>query len=379
MYTAEFMSEVAGVLADDGIFGLSVRSTENYIDDELAAFLASIKATVATAFPTVTLYPGDPCHILATPGAVPPPRDAATLEKRVEERGLNLVYIRDYYLRDRLSPQRESQLDAAVDRAPAVVNTDLMPSTYYLSMVLWNRQFSGVPDLLPLARRYVGSRGAAVLGGVLALLLCVPLLRRRGRTSAARRAVFAAIIVVGATEISLELTALLAFQSLYGYVYHQLAIIVAAFMAGLALGGWLGTAAVGRGAGGRAFVILQLLIAGVPIALAVVLTAMARLPAEALAAWGSGFPLIVVATAVLAGAQFPLGVRLVSAGVEAGTSAGRVYGADLLGSAMGAMLTSVLLLPIMGVVGTMTAFTILNVAVLLSLSAALLSGGFAER
>jgi spermidine synthase len=379
MYTAEFMSEAAAVLDEDGVFGLAAHSSENYISEELAAYLSSIKATVASAFPTVALYPGDPCHILATRGPNPLTRDADLLEARVEERGLDVVYIRDYYLRDRLSPERVSQLDDAVDAVPGALNTDLFPATYYLSMVLWNREFYGAPGLLTAVREFVGVRSASLVGAALLLLLTLPLARRRNRRSAAGRAVIAAVVVVGATEISLELTALLAFQSLYGYVYQQLAIIVASFMAGLAIGGWLGTSAVARGAGGRALVVIQLLITAVPMALAGALVRIAGLPAGPMETWASAFPLIVVLTALLAGAQFPVAVRLVSRGREAGSAGGRVYGADLFGAAVGAMLTSVLLLPIMGVAGTMLVFTVLNGAILVSLTLAVAAGGSAPR
>ena len=278
-----------------------------------------------------------------------------------------------------LMPRQESiflssRTIKAVADVDGALNTDLHPVSYYLSMVLWNRQFSGVPGLLPGARRVLDANGVAIAGVALALALALPLLRRNGRSGARRRTVFASVVVVGATEIALELTALLAFQSIYGYVYHQVALIVAAFMAGLALGGRAGTAAVRRGAGGRTFVLMQLLITCVPLSLAAALARIAALPAGALASWASYFPLIVVATAFLAGAQFPVAVRLV-AGKDAGASGGRVYGADLLGAAVGAVATSVLLLPIAGVAGAMRAWTLLNVAVLVALALAFLPNG----
>jgi hypothetical protein len=45
---------------------------------------------------------------------------------------------------------------------------------------------------------------------------------------------------MGFTQIGLEMMLLLGFQAVYGYVYHQLAIVIAGFMAGMALGSWLG-------------------------------------------------------------------------------------------------------------------------------------------
>ena len=44
---------------------------------------------------------------------------------------------------------------------------------------------------------------------------------------------------MGFTLLGLEVLLLLGFQALYGYVYQQLAILVALFMVGMAGGAWL--------------------------------------------------------------------------------------------------------------------------------------------
>ena len=54
---------------------------------------------------------------------------------------------------------------------------------------------------------------------------------------------------MGFTLIGLEMLLLLAFQAIYGYVYQQLAVIIAAFMAGMALGSWLALRAPARSQG----------------------------------------------------------------------------------------------------------------------------------
>jgi spermidine synthase len=370
-YTAEFMEEAGRVLGDDGVIGLAVQSAENYIGPELAAYLSCLEETARSVFDAVVVLPGDPCHIVATRSGTALTRDPRELSARVRERSLEVAFVRDYYLLDRLSGDRTALLDAALDGATARVNADLSPAAYYLSMVLWNRQFSGVPRLLLAAPELLTVRGALVASLVLAALLAAPALAAR-RGAPGSPAVVAAVTIVGATEMSLEITALLAFQSIYGYVYHQLALIVAAFMAGLALGGWLGTRAASRGAGAGAFTVLQLFITMVPLALAFALVRMARLPPNALRAWAGLFPLVVVGAALLAGLQFPLAARLVSRGrSDVGAVGGRLYGADLLGAAVGAIGTAVFLLPIMGTVGAMRALSMMNAAVLVSLVLAL--------
>jgi spermidine synthase len=379
-YTVEFMGEVERALTADGVAGFTVQSAANYIGDELAAFLACIEATARTAFPAVALYPGDVCHIVVSRSDAYLSRDPAVLSERVLERGLDVAYVRDYYLADRLSAERVEHLDSALERATVFVNTDLRPSAYYLSMVLWNRQFSGAPGVALAAPRYLTTGNALVVSLAL-LAVLVALVLGAARSGQNRRpVVVAAIVLVGATEISLELAALLSFQSIYGYVYRELAIIVAAFMAGLGLGGWLGTRAARVGAGVRAFAALQLFIAGVPLVLAAVLAHVAALPPGSIGTWAAFFPLIVVGSAVLAGVQFPIAVKLVADDrADAGTVAGRLYGADLLGSAAGATVTAVFLLPVMGTVGTLHALALMNAAVCIALVAAAVVPGRRRR
>jgi spermidine synthase len=378
-YTRDFFREVERVLTPGGVLGLSVTSAENYIGEELGRFLACVKGTLGDVFAAVVMTPGDPCHFVAARDGAYLSRDASVLSERILERNLDVVFVRDYYLADRLSPERTASLDESVGRVRAPLNTDLSPAAVYLSMVLWNRQFSSTPALLQTAPRFLNLRNAAVVALALAAALAAPALRRRRRPRALRRTVVAAVFVVGLTEISLEIAALLAFQSLYGFVYHRMAMIVAAFMAGLALGGWLGARAVSRGAGARTFAALQLGICAVPLGLSAAIAGIAGLPHDAMLSWAGLFPLVVVGSAVLAGMQFPLAARLLIApgGVAAadpGATGGRLYAADLLGSALGASLTAVFLLPVMGIPLTMAALSLVNLAVLASLAVSVLPG-----
>lgn len=377
-YTVEFFREANAILTPGGVVGVTLTSAENYVSAELADVLACIRTSVSEVFPTVTVIPGSPTHFIAggTPGFVT--RDPAVLSARIEARQLDTAYVRDYYLMDRLSALRVEAIDGAIARSRAPVNTDLAPWGYYLSLVVWNRELAGLSGLLSAAPRYLTLPNAALAALLIVVLLAGPAVSPGRARRVFRRNVVAAIFVVGATEISIEIAALLAFQSLYGYVYSRMAVIVAAFMAGLAVGGALGGRAARAGASAGAFTGLQAGIALVPVLLGLAILAIAGLPPDRLEVWASWFPLIVVASAILAGMQFPLAGKLYlgeahgsapgGRGREAGTAGGRLYGADLLGSAVGATAAAVLVLPIMGIVGTTVALFTLNVAVLISLA-----------
>lgn len=368
VFTVEFFRESRRIMAPDGIIGLAIPSSENYISGELAAFLACIRRSLGEAFPEVVVTPGDPCHLIAgnEPGRLT--RDPERLASAIAERKLDTRFIRDYYLRFRFTEERIDYLDEAIQAAQAPINTDLTPVCYYLGTVLWNSQFGPTPAIFRAAPRLLTLRNICVLALAVVLAVGLPGLRRPRSAGALRRRVIAAVVIVGATEITLEVASLLAFQSLYGFVYHRLALLIAAFMGGLAVGGRLGEQAVRHGAGERSFALVQLGICLIPLALASAVLWISGLPPDALWRAASFFPLLVVASAVLAGMQFPLAAKLcLDRSGRVGAVGGRLYASDLFGSAAGATLSSVFLIPLMGIVGTMQALSVLNAAVLICL------------
>ena len=76
----------------------------------------------------------------------------------------------------------------------------------------------------------------ALLIGI-ALLALLPGRERRERAAAG-----ASVAATGFTLMALQIFLLLGFQAIYGYVYTELAILIGLFMAGIALGSWLGDA-----------------------------------------------------------------------------------------------------------------------------------------
>ena len=243
-YTEEFYREAAARLRPGGILSFQVTSSEDYINPELADFLRCLLHTLRQVFPEVVAIPGETVHFFAAvrPGTLT--SDPQEFLRRLRERRLQTQYVREYFLPYRMSRERMRDLQLQIEPLPSTpVNRDFSPVAYYFDMVLWSVPF-----------RHTSARGMESLAGVsfarllagtvLALAAMVPLLwmwpaGRLGRpTARARRSAAFAVAVVGFTELGLEILLLLGFQALYGYVYHQLAILVALFMVGVALGAW---------------------------------------------------------------------------------------------------------------------------------------------
>jgi len=376
-FTVEFFREASRKLTPPGLLSFQLRSSENYISADLAEFLRSINQTLRAVFPEVTAIPGDTAHFFAARQAGTLASGADELLARLHARHLATSYVSEYFIPYRMTPDRmadlEAQLRAGPGGAPAPVNRDFAPVAYYFDVALWSSQFNQGYRRLFGAMAGVGFGAmAAAFAAMLAALMVGgrlwggPMVGRapgslsplpdRSTVSAlaagrivpgSRRLQFAAgfsTAATGFTMIGLEMLLLLAFQAVYGYVYRQLAVVIAAFMAGMAFGSWL---ALRRGAQGmRVLAVTQLLAAAAPLVLLGLIQAISRASGTLnLVASQIAFPTLALASGMLGGFEFPVASRMVQ-------HPGRLYALDLAGSCLGAVLFSAWLVPVFGFLKT---------------------------
>jgi spermidine synthase len=340
-FTVEFLAEVKRALSADGVVSFSLGHYENYVSPELARMLASAWRSLKESFPNVRVIPGGQVFFLASDG---PLFDNIAL--RIEQRGVKTKLMNRHYLDAMLTADRMMDMQHAIAQ-PAALNTDFNPVLYFYHLRHWMSQFK---------------IGFGVLQALLVGLLCVYLVRLRGTAFV--------LFASGFAATTLEIVLLLAFQVLCGSVYHQLGIIVTVFMTGLALGAVMGNRRMkSRSNGGistastaKHLALLAFAIAGYAILLAFLLPLLNRLgnSAASLVFIKAAIALLTFILAALVGMQFPLATRLEFDGSVAGAS--RLYTADFVGSFLGALLASTLLIPLIGVTGVCLLTAALNLA-----------------
>jgi spermidine synthase len=252
-----------------------------------------------------------------------------------------------------MMPDRMAQVHQQLKPlASTPVNRDFAPIAYYFDIVLWSAQFKGGYSHWFQAAAHTGfnSVAAAVLvpltiATILLALVC-------SRQQRARSAAACCTAATGFTLVALQIFVLLAFQSIYGYVYSQLAILIGLGMAGIALGSWLGLRRAGRGhpAPCRALAANQFLLAlsaPVLIFVAGLLAKASGMAATGLAAH-LAFPALAALCGVLGGYQFPIANEIYLHDAGARTGLGALYAIDLLGGCAGALLLSTYLIPVFG-------------------------------
>jgi spermidine synthase len=148
--------------------------------------------------------------------------------------------------------------------------------------------------------------------------------------------------------MALQILLLLAFQSVYGYVYHQLAVLIAMFMAGIAFGSWLGIRTA-RGATPPLPVMatIQFVIAASAPALIFLVSLLTRSSATLLAEQ-SLFPVLAGLGGMLGGYQFPIATEIYLRDTNSEAGLGALYALDLVGGCAGALLLSSYFIPVFG-------------------------------
>jgi spermidine synthase len=358
-YTSDFFQEAAEKLAGDGVFSFHLHAAEEYLSPDLSAFLRCIAKSLHQAFPVVQTIPGDIVHFFAAKQDGVLAADSSELLLRLRARHLKTTYVREYYIPFRMMPDRVADLDENIRPLPDTpINRDLAPIAYYFDVELWSTQFNREYQRVfeSVARIRFGRLvewAVALLVAMAAVISCWPAPAARFRGSAG----FCAALT-GLTMISLEVLLLLGFQAIYGYVYHQLAILIALFMSGMALGSWWRLRLSGRSSNATSLrgalaqlAGLQILAALSPLVLYFVLNSLAgtRSLNTLSAASQVLFPALALLAGALGGYEFALAAEVFFADARArAPSIGMLYAVDLIGACVGALVLSAFLLPLFG-------------------------------
>ena len=414
-YTQEFFREAEGKLNPGGVLSFQVTGAENYISQELADLLRCLEKTLRSVFPQGVAIPGETVHFLVSNQGGALTRDASALMARLHERRIHTQYFREYYVPFQMSPDRMQDLEQQIEpKAATPINRDFSPIAYYFDVVLWSSRFhSRWRDLLEsLAALRFGAAAVVVFLGLLTLTVASGLFERLGvarhrgsgdgtpprhpdvrRLPHAYRATLGlCVAAMGFTLLGLEVLLLLGFQAFYGYVYQQLAILVALFMVGIAGGAWLALRETRTRRGGsrtaptavsggeyRKLALMQLLAAAAPLLLYALFVLLASVKSlrVLLTINPMVFSLLALMAGLMGGYQFPVASRLYfidseeprTSGVQvratgstphAARNAGILYGLDLAGACLGAVALSAYLLPVYGFLRTAVLMAAVN-------------------
>jgi spermidine synthase len=346
LLTVELLQRIKRFLKEGGVLYLPTRyDTDRYITVEGKRLLSLIYRGLKTTFKSVALWPGNMTLLFASDAPVENlPYDS--IIARLDRLPYSPQYISDYYLQDRLNEFKTARLRSAVEFAGTVNTLDRPLLAHYQA---WYRSKASAFDRRIMD--FILGKPVWVIAVPLAILVFLTLLYRspeRGR----RYGLFL-YFTAGVVSLTLELVSFYVYQSSAGSLYLEMAVLIGAFMLGLAVGTYYS-----RHIDKKPLEYLALFM----LLTATVLFAIThqRIQPQALLFYHLFF---LFAVAAATGSLFVAATnRFYPTGHESNRGAG--YACELIGSSVGALFTMTILLPIIGLQWLLTATALLTVLAL---------------
>jgi spermidine synthase len=360
-FTLEFFREARHILTDEGILVFTVPGSLAYYDRELKDINMSAMATAGRVFTHVAVVPGDENIFLASPSARDIDLAPRVLDSRLRDFGIATRLISLPHLAYRLDRERMEWFLRAIEPSRGEINRDLAPRGLYYYIAYINALHT--PSMKGLFAA-AGNQGVPVFLTVLGLFAAGAFaLKDRHR----RVPVLFAISTTGFVVMLLELSLIFVFQVVYGYVFHEIGMLITMLMAGMAAGSMAGARRAATAGASKAFMTAEASLASFSLLLLVLITLIGHgMGAGGLAGRLLFFALLFV-PGFFAGMEFPLAVELYGDKRRAGGSVGPVYAGDLAGGFIGGMVGGFFLFPLMGIMMGCLFFGALKAAGLLLL------------
>ena len=368
-FTREFFQLTRRRMADSGVVGIRIAGGENFMGDEVVNAGAAVFHTLKSVFAHIVIKPGDETWLLASNGNRLSISPAVLRDRFAAVPGAAALYppegLLSLYVPDRIEFQIESY-EAAARRVPGklLLNTDRRPKSLLHGLLRAARQAGATAGFTRSIRSFA-ARGAAALPLALAVFAFarVLYLSKRpadaGPSNSNRGNLFDAcllIITTGIAGMTVSITLMFMFQSLFGSLFLYVGLVTALFMAGLAAGSLCSQFLVGRSPSGAGRTALWGLCLHAML-LGIICTAPGRISPGV-------FALLFVLAGTGGGLYIPAaGAMLRGAGLTDARAGAVIESCDHAGGTIGAVFAGVVLLPLFGTtyaLGTMAALLLVN-------------------
>jgi spermidine synthase len=353
-FTKEFFSLARERLNEGGILVLGLPGSLTYLNEELRNLNSCIFHTLSGVFPYARVIPGDGTNLfLVSDSREIVMLDRTQIVERLSQRDIKADVVIPWYIEQKLHDGWQGWFSEFIEGSSQRINSDFNPIGVFYSVSHWNALLA--PSLRGLFRQFEKmSLRTFVPPFVIFLLFYIIFQSKKARFF--RAAIPLSILTTGFAGMIFSLVFIFAFQSIYGYVFSWIGLLVASFMAGAACGAMLIAIVLDRIRNHFIlFTRIELAIMGFAIGCPfIILGANAYLGSPDTCSWFRLLFLVIsFVGGFLIGSQFPLANKLYPRNSTSLTKkAGLLYASDLLGGWFGGVIGAVVLLPILGLVGT---------------------------
>ncbi|MCX7995507.1 MAG: fused MFS/spermidine synthase [candidate division WOR-3 bacterium] len=344
-FTKEFFSLVRLRLKPGGIFIFGLPGSLNYTGDELRNLNSCIFNTLKSIFPFVRVFPGGINLFLASETT-----EILTIEKdkiieRLKLRNIKSTGTLPWYIEQKLHPGWQNWFIDFVQNGSKEHNSDFKPIGLFYNISYWVSLFEPKLNGVFRALRQINLK-TIIFSTALLLIIFISLRLLRILTPIS--GIPLTILTTGFSGIIFDLMLIFAFQSIYGYIYSWIGILVAFFMAGSTCGALIITTSLNRIQNHLKLLrVIDLVIILFSISMTLIFLQKLALFPRML------FLILAFVSGFLTGSQFPLASAIYHArDISLVRSGGLFYASDLLGGWLGGIIGVFALLPVVGLVGT---------------------------
>ena len=352
LFSSEFFSMAKAKMNPHGILVFTLPGSLTYISSELRDLNGCILDTLKNVYRHIRIIPGDVNLYLASDSGSPENISSNEISKRLEDRKIQTSLITRNYIEYRLNERWLQWFSQSMGGRKIAINSDFHPLAVFFNLSYWNSLFS--PYLTEVFKWYEqSSLTLSVTKIILVTIILATLFIKMPRLSI--HSITYSIFTTGLTGMIFSLAIIFAFQTLYGYLYHQIGLLIAIFMLGIASGSFLTTKRLDQiKKDSLLFLKTEIAI----ILFSILFPFVFLIPSHHIE---NKIVYFILYGAILImsflsgmsiGLQFPLANKIYLRSQpekgKIGKTAGLLYAADLLGGFFGGLSGGILLLPILG-------------------------------
>lgn len=312
-YTTEFLADLKEQLKANAVVLYGISSTGNYLSEVQANKLTVLLNTLKLHFNYVEILPGEKDYLLASDAPI-----SLAISSLYSLSSIENIYVNSDYIDDASIQMRSNFIVQSLPKN-RTINTNNHPLPVFFDTMRFVSQF------------YADNKWIIYFP---LFLLLLPLFFMKPESTG--------MYTAGLSGASIEILLIFAFQIIYGYVYSAIGLIVAIFMGGLATGSLLGyRLKVSK----LHFPLIQLCLMLFLLILPFILNLYDQ-QINPSVLWPV-FVLITFIPSALVGYFYVVATTLHA--TDSAKAAPAVYAADLLGSSLGIIAATILLVPLIGI------------------------------
>ncbi len=316
-YTEEFFYLLRDILRDDGMVVISIGISRGYMSRALKMTNGSIFRTLTKVFAHIIPSSDEYGFIIASMKELS--LEVTLLKERLSMYRLKTRFINDAFVDDIFNPFRMEIVRKSLSEID-IVNSDMRPVSYLYNLAIWFETGGLSSDLL------LSLRKGMVISFIILIFLIFSFTMRRKVESFL-------IFTTGYSGMSLSISVILLYQSMFGYLYEMIGLLTALYMSGLAIGSYGGRYINNPG---KYIIITEVFLFFLPLLLTIVLVK------------ELSFYIVIISVGVAGGLQFVMASSfLIKRDIK--DAPARLYSLDLLGSVIGGITTAVVVVPVTGI------------------------------